>query len=120
MSEHISAVEAQALLNAATPGPWESHDTEGRLMVSDNTPADVIAVGVCRRCNQSGELVNHGAVCRPCADGEGWVRRTFTVWIDERAFGSSPDDDEIAYTLRMGGMDAETMQEHGEEGRDEQ
>jgi hypothetical protein len=83
-------------------------------MSSDRTPADAIAVGICRRCNQSGEMVNHGAVCRPCSDGEGWVRRTFTVWIDERAFGSSLDDDEIAYTLRMGGIDAETMQEHGD------
>ncbi len=70
-------------------------------------PTDVItAHGVCRRCSNDGLLVNHGAVCAECANGDGWVQRTFTLWLDERAYGTSPDLDEIAYLLRMGGIDA--------------
>jgi hypothetical protein len=37
---------------------------------------------------------------------KGLVRRTFTVWLDEATYGSTPDDEEIAFLLRMGGIDA--------------
>lgn len=36
-----------------------------------------------------------------------WVERTFTMRLDVGTYGSEPDDAEIAYLLRMGGIDAE-------------
>lgn len=36
-----------------------------------------------------------------------WVTRTFTMRLDVGTYGSEPDDEEIAYLLRMGGIDAE-------------
>lgn len=38
-----------------------------------------------------------------------WVERTFTMRLDVGTYGSEPDDAEIAYLLRMGGIDAEEV-----------
>jgi len=38
---------------------------------------------------------------------ERWVERTFTMRLDIGTYGEDPDDEEIAYLLRMGGIDAE-------------
>lgn len=38
---------------------------------------------------------------------ERWVERTFTVQLDVGTYGRDVDDEEIAYLLRMGGIDAE-------------
>lgn len=38
-----------------------------------------------------------------------WVERTFTMRLDVGTYGAEPDDAEIAYLLRMGGIDAEEV-----------
>lgn len=46
----------------------------------------------------------------PHESRERWVERTFTVWLDEGTYGSTPDTEEIAYLLRMGGINADTKE----------
>lgn len=43
---------------------------------------------------------------------ERWTKRTFTVFLDEGTYGDSPDEEEVAYLLRMGGIDADTITGH--------
>lgn len=45
-------------------------------------------------------------------DDQHWVKRVFTVYLDEGTYGDSPDEEEIAYLLRMGGIGAETVASH--------
>lgn len=66
----------------------------------------------CGKCGRA-EVYAHGARCGGCErDAERWVERTITVWLDEGTFGSAPDEEEFAYLLRMGGIDAESPREH--------
>lgn len=46
------------------------------------------------------------ASCELSEGQERWVERTFTVALDVGTYGSDPDDEEIVYLLRMGGIDA--------------
>lgn len=47
----------------------------------------------------------------PITSIQTWKKRTFTVWLDEGSYGESPDSAEIAYLLRMGGIDADEADE---------
>lgn len=62
-------------------------------------------IAKCSSCG--GELTAHGARCLACEQARvRWVERTFTVHLDVGTYGGDPDDEEIAYLLRMGGIDA--------------
>jgi hypothetical protein len=41
--------------------------------------------------------------------GQRWVHITPTIRVDVGTYGSEVDDEEIAYLLRMGGIDAEVV-----------
>ena len=40
------------------------------------------------------------------------MRRTVDVMVDVGSYGSTPDDDDVTYLLRMGGIDARTLTDH--------
>lgn len=42
----------------------------------------------------------------PNRPSEQWEPVNVTLWLDVGTYGSVPDDEEIAYLLRMGGIDA--------------
>ena len=49
-------------------------------------------------------------------DAENWQPLTFTLWFDTGTYGSTPDEDEMAYLSRMGGIDAMTEEEAEQQG----
>lgn len=56
MSEHISAIEAQALLDAATPGEWEWRSFSGDVVrLHDDNPPTLVAALFNRADQQQAE-----------------------------------------------------------------
>ena len=70
--------------------------------------------GTCRRCHEHKALVTHGSMCQDCLNAiEGlpqWQHVTPTIRVDIGRYGREVDDEEIAYLLRMGGIDAEIVE----------
>lgn len=77
-------------------------------------PSAITAYGMCRYCHTLRPLVAHGSMCQGCLDeresGGNWKHITPTIRVDIGTYGSDVDDEDIAYLLRMGGIDAEVVE----------